>query len=195
MRCFLILFFYLIGGFAFSQNSVNRTFCGKSKEKFVVTNEAGITWINYVNLDCKFSVKYDSTHIDSIMTIMVSGDTIDQFKDNELANYAEMLAYTGIPDWRLLVRINEMGRYETRRSETMMLTYTYRVLAPHLYGNYSGKYALIKTNKGLNFVDRSGQLVFDCFFENATNFIDGKASVKLDGKWQSLDVNGRLSKI
>jgi hypothetical protein len=182
----VLLLFTLI---SFGQTELPKN-CAPYSNKFMKDSTSGT--ISYLELNLKISILTADRQIDSILYITLDKDTLDRFKDSQLKEFEEILPFIGIPDWQLLPRINKMYPEPIRQREYKKLEYTYRELSPHLFGVYKDNLAVLKCSEGYNFIDRKGNLQYDCFFENATNFIDGKATVKYSGKWYKIDKEGKF---
>lgn len=189
MKSFLVNILLVFSLISFGQTELPKN-CSHYSNKFKKDTTSGS--ISYPALNLKISVLTTDQQIDSIVSITLNADTLDRFKDSQIKEFEEILPFLEIADWQLLPRINEMCPETIRKREYKKLEYTYRKLSPHLFGVYKDNIAVIKCSEGYNFIDRKGNLLFDCFFENATNFIDGKATVKYTGKWYKIDTAGKF---
>ncbi len=149
-------------------------------------------FIKYPNLDLQISFVASNNEIDTITQIISANDTIERFKDDWIKDFEETFPILEIADYQLLLKMDDMLDDDARKKEYQKLERTYTKLKPHLLGFFSEGLALVKCPKGYNFIDKKGDLLFECFFENATNFIDGKAKVKYYGKWYKVDVKGQF---
>ena len=194
MKLIALIFLFISGTSLHAQggNSEAKK-CGKSTEKFDTLHFENYRSIVYANDNLTINFTGEE-QVDSIHHIVSNGDTLDRLKDNEIRNFEEILPYMGISDWKLIVRIIEICPKDRLEKELRALTRTYKQMTLHLFGNFSKEgYALVRTNQGYNFIDRTGQLLFDCYFENATNFINGLAKVKINGAWMSINPEGKIS--
>lgn len=187
MRILTIISFLFTGISLFGQSGGN---CSKSTATFDTTSNESYRSIIYAKNTLTINFIGEGEQIDSVLHIISGSDTLDRLDNKHLKDFEEILPYLGIPDWKLILRINEMTPYDQREKEYRNLARTYKQMSPHFFGNFSEGYAVVKTPLGYNFIDRTGQLLFDCHFENATNFMDGWATVKLNGNWMSINPEG-----
>ncbi|MEX1002953.1 MAG: WG repeat-containing protein [Crocinitomicaceae bacterium] len=133
--------------------------------------------------------------IDSVYFGISGSDTINRLDQNYRDDFIEVFPYFGIEDSELILRIMEMyPRADQLEKELRKLGSNFQYVAPHLFNNFGSKYAIIPYQRGYNFIDKSGNIVFDCEFQNLSNFIDGYAFVKIEGIWLKMDGEGNLFK-
>jgi hypothetical protein len=191
-KIFLFLSFVLTWLISYTQ--IDTSYCEESKLKYehIIYNDYNrIIYSKPSIIIDYFSL---SSQIDTVYRIIIKNDTINRLKDNELKDFEEILPLIGIKEWKLLVKSNEIFPFKERELKYKNIKSAYRLIEPHLYGRFSNDIAIIRTEKGYNFINRRGKILFSNFFENATNFIDGVANVKLNGDWCKLYPNGKLIK-
>ncbi len=58
--------------------------------------------------------------------------------------------------------------------------------------DFSDNLALVLTDKGLKYIDKTGSVAFEINIENGKSFSEGLASIKKNGKWGYIDINGNI---
>jgi hypothetical protein len=181
----ILILLYSIVGYSQSEVPVN---CKFQINKFQKDSSSGS--ILYPKLDLTILFVVVDNEIDSIIQIVYDNDTLDRFKDGQIKDFEETFPILEIVDFGVFLRMNEMLDYDLRKIQYSKLERSYAEIKSHLFGVFSEGFAIVKCNKGYNFVNKNGNLLFECFFENATNFVDGKAKVKYSGIWLKIDLQG-----
>ena len=167
--------------------------CNKSNLQTTFIQTDSVFAYSFPNDSLLLFAKSTDSYIDTIYNGIISNDTINRLHQKYEKDFLEMLPYLQLPDWGILpIMLDHYPDANKREKEFRKLTNTYRDLSPHLFGYYGNKYAIIPYGSGYNFIDRNGNIVYECVFQNLSNFIDGYAFVKTEGKWYKMNDKGYL---
>lgn len=195
MKWFLTIITVLLFISGYTQSKVGIAPCRPGKLKPQIDQSDSLAAVTYKKTTLLFYTQIDSSQMQDFDSLFLNGIKLDRLNNAGIPDFEEALPFMDIADWKLLVRINQMVAPSKREDEYKQLARTYRALQPHLFGVFNEGYAVVKTEQGYNYVNQSGQLLFNCYFQNVTNFVNGFAHVKQNNNWYLIDPDGVFYKI
>lgn len=110
-----------------------------------------------------------------------NGKTLDRItlsEKDKVLGMMKVIRFSGMDTYE---RITEMTAEDEELKSALMNQYQiYLDLLPHQYGQFSEGLCLVKPDGKFGFIDRTGAVAFGFAFDNASNFIDGKAYVQVN---------------
>ncbi|MFT4683273.1 MAG: hypothetical protein ACJAU0_000314 [Flavobacteriales bacterium] len=149
--------------------------------------------LQYKKTDLMVYCSWKDGQIDSIQSVQSNKLTLDRFTHKEKEEVLELMEVLNYSGFELYEQITEMFNEDAKiKSEFQKMHLEYRAFLPNQFGEFSEGCALVKSKGKYGFIDRSGMVVFDFIFDNASNFKNDQAHVKVNGVWYLLEKDGMV---
>jgi len=194
MKYFILslLIFMVSPFFAQSSNAVD-PFPSMSYKVSIKFKDANAI-LKYKKTDLVIYCSWKDGQIDSVQSVQSNKIPLDRFTQKEKEDVLELMEVANYSGFKPYERITKLFNDDAKiKREFQKMHLEYRAFLPNQFGEFNEGYALVKSKGKYGFIDRSGMVVFDFIFDNASNFKNEKAHVKVNGIWYLLEKMGKSS--